>query len=80
MSNAIYEQDTPTSAVAITTSDTVANKFSAIYVGGAGNVKMTTREGNVTTFNAVPVGTRIEVATNLVWATGTTATNLVGIG
>jgi hypothetical protein len=67
--------------VTVVTSDTVelAHYCRAIYVGGAGDVKVTGIYGDVTTFKAVPVGTTIEVRAKLIWATGTTATNLVAL-
>lgn len=64
-------------AVAITTSNTASNAFSAIYVGGAGNVTVVTEEGTTVTFTAPPVGTIIPIRTQKVLAS-TTATLLVG--
>lgn len=64
-------------AVAITKSDTESNAFSAIYVGGAGNVTVVTEEGTTVTFTAPPVGTIIPIRTQKVTA-ATTATLLVG--
>lgn len=65
-------------AVAITTSDTASNNFMDVYVGGAGNVKVTTAKGTDVTFSGVPVGFKIGIEVSKVWSTGTTATNLVG--
>lgn len=65
-------------AAAITKSDTVPNVFSAIYVGGAGDVTVTTQNGDLVTFKAPPVGTIIPVSTSLVMA-ATTATLLIGL-
>ncbi|UEP31600.1 spike base protein, RCAP_Rcc01079 family [Burkholderia sp. B21-007] len=70
---------TYSSAKAITPSDTTAQTYRAIYVGGAGNVAVTTTGGDVVTFTAPPVGTIIPVETRLVMATNTTATLLVGL-
>lgn len=70
---------TYSSAKAITPSDTAGNTYRAIYVGGAGNVAVTTEGGDVTTFTAPPVGSIIPVSTQKVMATGTTATLLVGL-
>lgn len=70
---------TYSSAKTITPSDTVAQTYRAIYVGGTGNLTVKTAGGDSTTFNAVPVGTIIPVETQLVNATGTTATFLVGM-
>lgn len=70
---------TYTTAVAITKSDTVQQNYRAIYVGGAGNVAVTTIGGNVVTFTAPPVGTIIPIETSLVMSTNTTATLLIGL-
>lgn len=50
-----------------------------IYVGGAGNLVVVMEDGTVGTFVAVPVGTVLPVRAFRVNATGTTATNLVGL-
>lgn len=66
-------------AVQITTSDTVAQPlFRRIYVGVSGDVKITTIGGNVVVYKAAPVGYLKIACASLIWATGTTATNLVG--
>lgn len=80
MSNNQFNQSVPVGAVAITPHDTTVQQYSMIYVGGAGNVKITGRDGVAVTFTAVPAGQYIPVMTQLVWSTGTTATSLVGIG
>ena len=64
-------------AEAITTSATASNAYSAIYVGGTGNLSVVTEGGTTVTFTAVPVGTIIPIRTSKVLAT-TTATLLVG--
>lgn len=66
-------------AAAITPSDTAAQSYRAIYVGGAGNVAVTTTGGNVVTFTAPPVGTILPVEVQKVMATNTTATLLIGL-
>lgn len=65
----------------ITTSDTVPVNCRAIYVGGAGNVKVTNPDGSTATFTAPPVGSilPIELNNGFVNATGTTATLLVAL-
>lgn len=79
MAQALFAAHSADTASAITTSDTAPNVFSRIYVGGAGNLKVTTENGDVVTFSAVPVGTVLPIRTSLIWATGTTATLLVGL-
>lgn len=64
-------------AVAITKSDTENNAYSAIYVGGTGDVVVVTEAGTEVTFSAVPVGSVIPIRTQKVKA-ATTATLLVG--
>ena len=70
----------PGGAYSITTSDTVNLPYvSVVYVGGTGSVKVTTAQGDTTTFVGLPTGSVIPVQVLRVWATGTTATNLIGI-
>ena len=70
----------PAGAFAITTSDTANLQNVAVaYVGGAGNIKVTTANGDVATFNGLNAGTVLPVQVLRVWATGTTATTLIGI-
>lgn len=70
----------PGGAAAITKSDT-ANLAtpSVIYVGGTGNVRVTTAQGDDTIFYGVPAGNVIPVQVIKVWSTDTTATNLVRV-
>ena len=65
---------------AVTTSDSTAVKYRALYVGGAGDVAVTTLgdSANVT-FKSVPAGTTLWISCVKVLATGTTATNIVGL-
>lgn len=65
-----------TKAVAVTKSDTVRQE-GILYVGGAGDVKVTTIEGDVVTFVGVPAGTILPVFVILVWSAVTTATSMV---
>ena len=51
----------------------------AIYVGGAGNVKVITLGGDTVTFSGALAGTIIPVRVTRVFSTGTTATNLLGL-
>ena len=70
----------PGGAVTITPSNTVnlANP-SVVYVGSTGNVRVLTAQGDDVTFVNVPAGAVIPVQVIRVYATNTTATNLVGI-
>ena len=69
-------------AVAVTASDATADPsgpFRALWVGGAGTVKLNTLENNDVSFVGVPAGTILPVGCTRVWSTGTTATSIVGL-
>lgn len=68
--------------VAITPADnTQIGPWRALYVGVTGNVTLCPlNSATVVTFEGVPAGTVLPVAFQGVNATGTTATNLVGLG
>lgn len=70
----------PGSAFSITPSNSanLAN-VSVVYVGGAGNVRVTTAQGDDVTFSGLLAGAIIPVQVLKVWATSTTATSLIGI-
>ncbi len=70
-----------TSGAAIAPSDTVdlAQTTRALYVGGFGNLKVTLAGGDTVTLNNVPEGALLPLRVRWVLATGTTATNLVGL-
>lgn len=51
-----------------------------LYVGGAGNVAAVFPDGGVVTFVGLPAGALLPIELIRVNATGTTATNLVGLG
>ena len=50
-----------------------------LYVGGAGNLRVTTVQGTDLTFTAVSAGTQLYVSVRRVWATGTTATSILAL-
>lgn len=68
-------------AIAVVTSDTVdlTDHARALYIGSAGNVKVDTWGGDTVTFNNVPAGTFMPVSVRRVYATGTTASNIVAL-
>lgn len=68
-------------AVAITPHNTNELEYvtRAIYIGGTGNLKLTTKNGNEVTFSSVPAGLVLPIRAKIVFATGTTATNLVAL-
>ena len=68
------------SAVAVTTSDaTIIPTTDALYVGGAGNIAVTMKNGDTVTFTGVPVGTTLPIAVTQVKATSTTATLILAL-
>ena len=70
----------PGGATTFTASDTInLSTPSVIYVGGAGTVKVTTAQGDDTTFVGLQAGQVIPVQVIRVWASGLTATSLLRI-
>jgi hypothetical protein len=65
--------------VQITPSDSADNSYRTVYVGVTGDVTVVTPKGTSLLFKAVPAGTLIPCKTSKVMATGTTATQLVGL-
>lgn len=51
----------------------------ALYIGGDGALKVTMEDGSVATFAAITAGTLLPIATRRIWATGTSATNIVAL-
>jgi hypothetical protein len=66
-------------AAAVTPSDTVDLAFASkrLWVGGAGNVKVTLVGGTTVIYTAVPAGVYLVVRASRVYATLTTATSIV---
>ena len=50
-----------------------------LYVGGSGNIKLTTSSGSILTFNGLNAGTFVPVQTIKVFSTGTDATNIIAL-
>lgn len=69
-----------TIAVAITPSDAadLGTYARAIYVGGTGDIKLTTTGGSTVTFTNVPAGI-FKVTAQKVFSTGTDATGLFAL-
>lgn len=73
-------QGSAKNAFAITPSDTTRLRAVALYIGGAGNVAVEMEgNANVVTFSGALVGTFLPITVTRVLATGTTATNIVGL-
>jgi len=77
----IEEYSPATKAVAITTSDSadLADVSRAIYVGVTGNVKVDMVQGGTVTLLAAVAGSVLPIRASRVYATGTTATNLINL-
>lgn len=70
----------PNGARAVVQSNTLNMVTPAIiYVGGGGNVRVTTFNGDDVTFVGVLAGAVLPVQVVRVWTTGTTATNMLAI-
>jgi hypothetical protein len=57
----------------------LATTARGLYVGAAGDVKVDTVAGDTVTFVDVPAGTILPVCCTRVYATGTVATDIVGL-
>lgn len=67
-----------TRSVEVVPSDTAGlDQPGEIYIGGAGNIKVLTEGGNEVTFVGVIKGSILPVQVKKVFATGTSATNLL---
>lgn len=60
-------------------SNTLSYATRALWVGGTGDVKITTINGDTVTLSGALAGTYIPIRAKLVFSTGTTATLLVGL-
>lgn len=67
--------------IAITPNDgaDLAQEVRAIYCGVAGDIKIDTPEGTALTFVGVQAGSVLPIHADKVYATGTDATNLIGL-
>ena len=70
----------PGDAATVTTSDTSnLREPSVLFIGTTGAVRVLTAQGSDVTFAAVPGGTVLPLQVIRVYASGTTATNIVRI-
>jgi len=66
--------------IAITPADAdLVQPVRALYIGGAGNVRINDTGGGSVIFYNVPAGVILPVMARRVWSTSTTATNIVGL-
>ena len=63
----------------VTTSDSGNPSYRALWVGGAGDLRVTMKGGADVTFAGVNAGQWMPIQVQRVWATNTTATSIVGI-
>jgi len=73
--------EVPTKCRAITPNDSanLPRPGAFVYVGGDGNVKITAEEEGTVTFIGMSAGDILPVSVVRVFATGTTATNLIAM-
>ena len=81
MSFSFSNADPATSGGAVTPSDSVdvPTLSRALWIGGAGDVKVTLKGGTTVTLSAVPAGSMLPLQVTRVWATGTTATLITAL-
>ena len=75
----ITPRDPGYGAAAVTPSDTAEVDARALFIGGAGNVKIKTPRGDTVTFTGVVAGSILPVNAKIVYSADTTATNIVAI-
>jgi hypothetical protein len=67
-------------ATAVTLSDsTELAPTRALYIGGAGNLKVTMAYGTEVTFSGLNAGSILPIQVTKCWSTGSTATNVVAL-
>lgn len=68
-------------AAAVTPSDSaqISPVARALYVGGSGDIKLVTQGGTTVTFQDIVAGSILPVRATKVFATDTTATNIVAL-
>lgn len=73
---------TPSNTVdipSVSTQDGSGNNGCVLYVGTGGTLKVTTIGGDEVTFTGIVSGTFVPVQVLRVWATGTSASNIVAL-
>lgn len=67
-------------AAAVTLSDSaILENTRALYIGGAGNLKVTMVEGGDVTFSGLNAGTILPIQVTKAYSTGSTATNIIAL-
>ena len=68
------------SAIAITKADAdLDHPVRSLYIGGAGNIRVTTVNGQDVTFVGLLAGTILPVSVKRVWSTNTSVTGIIGL-
>lgn len=73
---------TPSNTVdipSVSTQDGSGNNGCVLYVGGDGDVRVTTAGGDTVTFVGLTAGSFVPVQVLRVWVTGTTATDILAL-
>ena len=63
----------------VSTQDGAGNNGCVLYIGGAGNIKVTTAGGDTVTFTGILAGSFFPVQVLRLWSTGTTATSVIAL-
>jgi hypothetical protein len=63
----------------VSTQDGSGNNGCVLYIGGDGDIKVTTAGGDTVTFIGLLAGTFFPVQVTRVWATDTTATDIIAL-
>ena len=73
--------DPATNAVLITPSDSVdlTSVSRAVYVGGAGDMKVTMQDSGTVLFSGIPAGTTLPIRVSRIWSTTTTASTIIAL-
>lgn len=67
-------------AIVISSTDHVLTKNTrAVFIGGAGNLKVVMASGNIATLTGVLAGSYLPLSISKVFKTGTTATNITAL-
>lgn len=63
----------------VSTQDGSGNNGCVLYIGGDGDVKVTTAGGDTVTFVGLTAGSFVPVQVVRVWSTGTNATDIIAL-
>ena len=68
-------------AVVVTPSDSIdlAPWAVQLFIGSAGNIKVTTLAGTTLVITGIPSGTLLPLSVQRVWSTSTTASNIIAL-